>query len=114
MSNRPGPKYTFTFPDSARLLDTDPKTITIAPLTLAQELEGNKVAEAGNNVFAKVAMSICAIDGKAVDWVGGGLDAAIEKCSPKVRDLIMRAYLKVHMPAQEDTAAFLDSMATTV
>lgn len=114
MTQRPGPKFTFKLPESARLFPTDPKSVTIAPLTLAQDIEGNKAFEASRNIMDKVKMAIVAIDGKPADWVGGGLDAQLEACSPPTRELIGQAFLKIHTPAKEDVDSFLAGMVTEI
>lgn len=110
----PGQRYTFTFPPDARLFANDPTSVSIAPLSLEQEIDGNKLLDKTNNAFDKVKMSIVAVNGKPVSWINGEVDTVIERASPPVRDLIMAGFMKIHNASQADRAAFLGTMTLEV
>jgi hypothetical protein len=108
-----GPRYTFTIPDKLRT-EGDPKSITFVALTLEQELMGNKLLEKSGNVFDKVQLAIVGINGQPVDWGSGQTDVVLGKCSPKVRELILHGYSKIHTADKADSDSFLATMEVAV
>lgn len=103
-----GPRYTYKFPAAARLLETDPSSVTLVPLTLEQETHGNRLVEQSKNFFDKILLAVVAVDGRTVNW--NEASSALDRMSPKVRDLIGRAYIHLHSPSDEESADFLGSV----
>ena len=109
------PRHTFRVPESERVYDTDPTTITVSPLRVSEVLDASNVAmkAQGDGQMALsnelIRRSVVAINGKAVDW-SSPLDAEwYERCGPKVRSLALRAYNKVNGPSDKGAEDFLDS-----
>lgn len=105
-------RFTFTIPGSVRVTG-DPMTITLVPLTLKQDLDGNKLMER-EGAWGKVKMALSQVDGRPVNWASGEVDEVIESMSPPVRELVMAAYIRIHMPPGQAVDDFLGSMATSL
>lgn len=104
------PSYKFTVPDTARQFETDPASITMVPITADEERRANEVADGTKSPLAYelVRQAVKAINGKDVDW-NTNEPEWLERCSPKVRQLVFEAFSRVNRPADEDAAAFLAS-----
>jgi hypothetical protein len=105
-----GPRYTFTIPPKARTSAEDPESITLVALTMDQELMGNTLVVKSNNPWEKVKLSLAALDGKAVDWGTGQVDTALGKMSPKIREFVIAAFRQIHLPTEDETTNFLESV----
>lgn len=105
-----GPRYTYKVPKSARTFPTDPESITIVPLTLEQDMHGNRLLDQSKNVFDKIKLAVVAVNGKPVAW-GAEMDKAIDGMSPKCRELLGKAYAQIHAPDEKESEDFLGSLA---
>ncbi len=113
-SNRP--KFTFKIPESARLLETDPHTVTLQSITIGEENQASaSVKSSGGPLgYELVKHSLIAADGKVVSWEAGEKERFLEGCSSKVRTLIMGAFEKIHSPEKKDSDDFFNSMTVAV
>ena len=111
-----GPRFTFTVPESARLLPTDPATITLKSITVAEEMRALKSAEVAGNIAAYelIKASIIEVDGKPLTWDGGAKDIFVEGLSPKVRQLIIKGHTKLHGTSDKEDDDFLGSMIAVI
>jgi hypothetical protein len=109
------PKYTFTFPESSRIAG-DPVSVTLVPVTMEEENTANKTAKAlgsePNNELIK--HSLVALDGASVTWENDGKASALNRCSPKVRELIGYAFGTIHIPKKIEVDSFLASLDVNV
>lgn len=104
------PTFRFKLPDAARQFPSDPQTFAMRPITAAEERRANEIAE-GTKVplaYELVRVAVCEVDGKPVDW-GKDDPEWLDRCSPKVRQLVFEAFSRVNRPTDADTQAFLDS-----
>lgn len=108
-----GPRYVFKIPASARMLEADPQEVTLVPLTLEQDMHGNKLVDQSKSIYDKIKLSIVAVNGSPISW-GAALDSAVDSMSPKCRDLIARAYMQLHAPSDDEASDFLASMRAEV
>jgi hypothetical protein len=108
------PRYTWQVPKAARLFETDPESITLTPLTFEQDTHGNKLVASSGNIYDKIKLCVTAIDGKPVDWAGGATDKIVDSMSPPVRELLARAFTKLHLPSDEDEKDFFASVQVDV
>lgn len=107
-------KYTFKVPEASRTWASDPSTITMVELTLNEEQQASKSARVKEDsvAYALAVRSLVGFDGKTLTWEGNEKERAVERCSPKVRALILQAFQKLHVPADKgEVDAFLDSMS---
>lgn len=114
--NKLRPRFEFTIPDSERAWPTDPKQIVMREVTVAEEQLAS-VAASGQGikyVYEAIKHSIIGADGKTIGWDAGGKELFLEGCSPKVRDLLTKAYHRLHLPKDESVVDFLGSMKTLV
>lgn len=112
-SPRKLPRHTFTIPESVRTKN-DPSTITIQELSLEQDMHGQKLIEKSKNPYDKVKLSIVAADGKPLDWGKGEVDSLFESMSARARDLVSRAFIKVHTVEDSEASDFLDSQTVEI
>lgn len=105
------PEYTYKVPESEREWQNDPKSITFRSFTVLTEMDAYNAADMTVGVAYELAQrSVIKLDGQAVDQ---GLDL-MTRCSPKVRQLIVKAINKLFMPSEEGTKAFLESVEVYV
>lgn len=104
------PRFTYTIPEKARQFPSDPKSITLSPITAGEEKDANDASDGAKTPLAYelVKRSAVAIDGKAIDWSKGDGDW-LERCSPKVRQLVFEAFSRVNRPDEDATKDFLAS-----
>lgn len=102
------PRYTYTIPEKRRS-SADPKNITLVALTLSQEMHANKLVEQTGNAYEKVKMAIVAVDGRPVNWATDEAEEMLNRISPVVREFILKAYMDIHVPTDDETADFLAS-----
>lgn len=107
------PRVTRTIPESARALPGDPQKLTFALLTLDQEIDAGKVAEAAGGGNARLTSeltrrSVVAVDGKPIDWSGTDPEW-LDRASPKVRQLAFKGFIATNRTTDDEDAAFLAS-----
>lgn len=104
------PSYKFTIPDKVRQFPSDPQSFSMRPITAGEERKANEIADGTKSPLAYelVRVSVDAVDGKPIDW-GTSEPEWLERCSPKVRQLVFEAFARVNRPSDEDTKTFLDS-----
>lgn len=109
------PRFTYSIPDEARLFASDPREITLEPLTMAQEQMALKAASAGGHVGFELAKhAVVAVDGRPLTWEGGAKDKFLETVSPPVRQLVLLAYDQIHNPNEGVKRAFREGRRTQV
>jgi len=107
-------RYTYKVPETARRRATDPRTVTMVDVRLSDEEEADKVASAAGGGDLKftnelIRRSVVEIDGKPVDWSAPGGPEWLERTSAPVRNLIKKAFARVHRSDKGDEDAFLAS-----
>lgn len=109
------PRHTFKFPESVLELDTDPSSVTLRQLTFGEEQQALSAAEANQTSFAYegALRAVCAADGKEITWQDDGKATFFSGVSDKVRDLIIRAFIRIALPQKEDVDSFFASQSTT-
>lgn len=105
------PKFEFTIPESCRVLPSDPKTVVLQLITVAEEGLANKAATAQGGQFAYEALkhSIYSADGRPITWESAGKDHFLEGCSSKSRNLLLRAFERIHVPQPQESEDFFAS-----
>jgi hypothetical protein len=110
------PKYRFTFPESVRRWASDPQSIVMKELTLAEEQMANTVA---NGFGYKMTLeclkhTIIEVNGQPLTWDGAAKETFLEGCSPPVRDLLIQAYVRLHQTKEDAREDFFASMTTAI
>lgn len=110
------PETTFKVPAGCRVFPDDPKTITMVPISLQEELEAHAIiASQGKGVAAlnyeQAKRSVCKLDGKPIDW-GTTAPEWLERASPQVRDLVVEGFAVVSRAKPKDVSDFLASAVT--
>lgn len=104
------PVHTYTVPTSLRF-EGGPIQIGLQPLTAEQEITASKVA--GFNLlksqYEAVKRAIVEFDGKGANFADGQVDEFWDKCSPKLRALLLGAYSKITSASEEEEAGFFGS-----
>lgn len=100
--------YTYTVP---KKLGTSTNTIGMVELTADDELAATKRArgDATQLAFELTKQSLVQVNGIDVGLGDGSVDAAFNKMSPKVRNLVMHAYAQLNAPGDGDAESFLAS-----
>lgn len=106
------PIVTAKFSDKLRSWASDPRVVRLRSFTVAQELDASNASTASNTRFEYELIDRITIevDGKEHDQNS----SLIERCSPKVRVLLVRALNKMSMPTEEDGKDFDDSLEVSV
>jgi hypothetical protein len=104
------PEIEYQIPDRIRAYPDDPKSVTVRPITLKEEIDANNVATTNGSgaaglVIEIVRRSVCRLNGKLVDWSTPD-PQWIESTSPKVRDLITEAVLKWNRVSKAESDDF--------
>lgn len=107
------PEVTYTIPEDIRAFETDPKAVTMRPITVREELDANAIVSGAKNAQEKLVLeivrkSVFKVDGKEIDY---STDAPewIERASPKVVNLVTEAVLRLNRPSKEETDLFFKS-----
>lgn len=110
------PRYKFSIPETARQWPTDPRIVIFREITVSDEMHAAEIAGGVGFKFAYESLkaAIVEVDGKAITAMAGERETFIEGCSPKVRDLLLKAHNKLHSPDPGDGDAFLASMTVVV
>lgn len=105
------PIHTYTIPEAARELDTDPKEISIRQLTMQEEKQA--LARAANNqtsfTYEGAMASVVAADGKEITWTDDGKETFFSSMSNQVRDLVIRAFARIALPEVKTANDFFGS-----
>lgn len=109
------PRFEFDVPETARMYPEDPRKVVMVPLRVSDDLEASAIAQARSFNAAvltleQIRRSVVAIDGKQIDWAVPGGAEWIERTSPPLRDLLIKAYNKIHTAPEDASKAFLASM----
>lgn len=107
------PEIDYQIPDRIRAFPEDPKSVTVRPITIKEEIDANNVATTNGSgaaglVIEIVRRAVCRINGKAIDWSTPD-PQWIEAASPKVRDLITEAVLKWNRVSKSESDDFFAS-----
>ena len=98
-----------------RELDTDPTEIVLRQLTFGEEQQALEAAAAKKTsfVYEGAMRSIVKADGKEISWADNGKENFFGGLSNQVRDLIVRAFSKISLPAPQAVDDFFASEKTT-
>ncbi len=107
------PEVTYKIDDSIRLFETDPKAVSLRPISVREELDANAIVTskkggADQLVIEIVRKSVFKVNGKDVDWSTPDPEW-VERASPKVLNLITEAVLRLNRPSKEETDLFFKS-----
>ena len=110
------PRHTFTIPESAKELATDPTVVTLRQLTLDEEIQATTAAGVSGKpiIYESTMRAVVAADNVEITWTGDGKVRFFAGVSSKVRDLIIQAFGHISLPARKDSEAFLSSEVTTL
>ncbi len=104
------PVYTFTSPKAVREFEGDPKSFKMVPLSSGEEKQAHDLAGADATgmslTLAVVKMSVTHVDGKTLTYEDDSKDSWWDKCGPKMRLFVMRAYRTVNEVSEEQMADF--------
>jgi len=111
------PKFKFRFAPEDRQFVTDPQEVVLTLITLGEEQRAAARAES-----QKVSLSyevlkeaLVSVDGKELGWSGqDSKELVVERSSPHVRDLMLKAYHKLHIASEDASKAFLATMEIVV
>jgi hypothetical protein len=110
------PRFKFPpIPEECRQFATDPTVFVLVPITLGEEQRASARAESKKTGIAYEVMkeALYSVDGKVLGWDGpDSKELVVERCSPLVRDLMLKAYHHVHVVSEDVSKAFLAGMAT--
>jgi hypothetical protein len=108
------PRTTFEVPETART-ETDPHTVTIRQLTFAEEKAALEAKEHGGGSFEMegAKRALCAVDGNPLSWTDNQIENVFSGLSNKVRDMVVRGFVRVALPSKVEADAFLASGKTT-
>jgi hypothetical protein len=104
------PKHRWPIDEEFRQYQTDPTSFALVPISVGEEQRASARAEAKKVGIAYEVLkeALVMVDDKAVDWAGpDSREIVIERCSPKVRDLMLKAYHSLHVVPEEQSKAFL-------
>ena len=109
------PQFKFKLPDKVRQFQSDPHSFTMRPITAAEERKANEISDGTKSplVYELVRVAVCEVDEKPIDWNTTDPEW-LERCSPKVRQLVFEAFGRINRPDEEDTKDFLDSQQMVV
>ncbi len=99
------PRFSLVIPESFRLFETDPKKVTFVPLTMGQEADAFKAAEAGRvaPILELIRRSVEKVNDKTPDGLW------LENSSPKIRTGLGRAYRQLFDLDQDEFDGFFAS-----
>lgn len=105
----PRPRYTYRIPQKARMFANDPESVTMQPISIDEEQTAIRVSEATKNpvVYEFIKHSIVSVNGRQAGWEER--EKMLERASPAVRRLLLKAYDEIHSVAPEVEADFLSS-----
>lgn len=109
------PTYTYQVPD-VLARQTGIANVTLVELTAEEELMAAKRARNDVVRLASELAKEClrAVNGKPVSAASGTVDTAWNTMHPKVRQLVMGAYGRIHSPEPTDEQLFLESCQVEV
>ena len=107
---------TYTIPEAFRQFETDPKAVTMRPLSVREEIQAAKAArltEVPDTAlpYELLRASVVKLNGEQIDW-STSAPQWVEACSPKCREMLMKAFLRLNRNGEGDKAAeasFFDS-----
>lgn len=105
-------KHAFTIPQNLHR-EGVAKALTMREPSATDEVLAAKTP-GGAGAFAAVKNCIVELDGKKVEQAGVEVEQFWSNCGPKVRSLLMNAYLRLFSADEEETQAFFGSQVTSV
>lgn len=108
------PRKTYKIPATARTA-TDPSTITIRHLMFSEEKMAMEAEKRGglSYIVEGAKRSLCAADDQPLTWTDNQVEDFFAALSPKVRDLLERAFQDFCLPSKTEVDDFLASGVTT-
>jgi hypothetical protein len=108
------PRKTYTIPETARTA-TDPTTVTSRHLTFSEEKMAMEAEKNGglSYIVEGAKRALCAADGNPLTWTNNQVEDFFASLSPKVRDLVERAFTDFCLPNKKEADAFLASGVTS-
>ena len=110
-------KYKFTFAETDRQFEKDPKTVILRPITLGEEERASRRATEKKSLISYELLkeSLYQADDTILTWDGSASrEVFLDGCSPIVRDLMMKAFSSLHYAEKEASATFLATMEPIV
>jgi len=97
-------------------VDPSIESVGLVEITSDEELMAEKLAhgDRGRIPIELAKSMISEIDGKRVSQADGSVDSAWERMTPKMRNLITSAYVRLHIPQKEETDSFFASLEVKV
>lgn len=105
----------YTIPQSARA-DGLACVVCLRELTSREEIDASRVGglDFMKSQYEAVKRAICALDGKPASVADGEVDAFWERCGPKVRALLLKAYIRMSSATEAEDADFFASETVKV
>jgi hypothetical protein len=107
--------YVFTFSPASQK-EYGVTSVGLCELTIDEELMGTKRAN-GDPIRLAYEMpkqALVEVNGQPVSLADGSADIAWSKFHPRVRQLVMTAYSKIHNATEEEAKVFLQSQTVRV
>lgn len=101
----------YRVPDAVRG-PNDPAEVVLREITLAEEKLANARSKSPSGdelAYEMLKHSIVEADGQEISWDAGGKERFLEKVSPQMRQLLLQAFNKIHIPRDSAVTDFLAS-----
>jgi hypothetical protein len=109
------PSYVFIIPATVRAWISDPTTVSLREITLAEEMSASQMASGGFGfAYECLKHAVVSADGQPITWDEAGKERFLEGCSPRVRNLLVKAFSKLHEPAKKEEEDFFAEMRVVV
>lgn len=111
----PRPVYAYTVPPKLAA-ECGVESIGLVKLTARQEKDiGERAGSSAHKLaYELVLNSLAEVNGQKVNVADGSADKAYNGFDPKLRQLVMTAYGRLHSPAEDDTESFFASETVKV
>jgi hypothetical protein len=105
--------HTFTLPDSVL---GEVRSVGLVELTAEEELMATKRARGDHFrlAYELAKQALATVNGARVGVADGSADAAWQGMHPKVRNMVLAAYMQLHTPDEGSTADFLKTVTVQV
>jgi len=102
--------------DVPRVVDSEHKNVGLIELTADEELVATKRSHGDTMrlAYELAKQSLVEVNGQPVSAADGSVDAAFNKMTPKLRQLVLGAYAELHAPPEEASQAFFKSRKVRV